>query len=120
MAKFTNVDERVWKKAEIVGNNMERCTLWHDGCDVSASLVPMSKEMNLGFHKHETWIHVFIVSGKVRVLPDNRVIDAGGYYFVERGDVHNEIAEEDSLVLLIREEPNVQYPVSEKDIPPIN
>lgn len=114
MAKYVNSDERRWESKEIVGHKMERCVLWNGGHNVTADLVPMPKGKNLGHHRHETWIQVFIVSGKMEVLPDNKIIDAGGYFFVEPGDEHTEIALEDTLVLVIREEPNKQYPIPEQ------
>ena len=111
MAKFVAKDERVWKSDTVVGNSITRCMLWNDGHNVSASLVPMPKGKNLGHHRHDTWVQVFVVSGSMKVLPDNRVIESGGYYFVEEGDEHTEIALEESLVLIIRAEPTIQYPV---------
>jgi len=115
MAKYISEHERKWKTDDIVGNKMELCELWNDG-NVSARLVRMPKGKDLGFHRHETWVQVFVLSGKLRVTPGEKVVEKGGYYFVEPGDEHGEMSEEEALVLVIRDEPNRQYPISEKTV----
>lgn len=102
---------RPWETRDIVGIPMEMAELWADG-NCSARVVKMPKDQEFGIHRHETWIMVFVLSGRVKVVPDNLLVDTGGFYFVEPGTEHDEIGiEEDTSVLVIREEPNKQYPV---------
>lgn len=113
MAKYINKQDREWKTVDIVGNQIEICELWHDE-NVSTRIAPMPKGKDLGFHRHDTWVQVYVIQGKLKVKPDNKLIEEGGYFFVEPGDEHSEVAIEDSLVLVIRDEPNKQYPIAEK------
>jgi quercetin dioxygenase-like cupin family protein len=102
---------RPWETRDIVGMPMKMAELWDDG-NCSARVVEMLNGKGFGLHRHETWIMVYVLSGKVRVVPEDIIVEPGGFYFVEPGTEHDEIGlEKHTTVLVIRDEPNKQYPV---------
>ena len=111
MTKYTHIHERVYQDDEVVGHDIPRCYLWDGGHGVQASIVRMHKGKDLGYHKHDTWVQVLVLSGKIHCTLDNRTCEPGDYYFVEPNDVHKEMALEESEVLVIKAMPNLQYPV---------
>lgn len=115
MPKFTQVKEREWISEPVVGHTIERCKMWYDGEGVSASLVKMPPNHKLSMHRHETWVNVFIVSGSMtwEAGGEKRMLGAGDYYFVKPGEEHIETSVEETLVLIIKAEPNIQYPIDE-------
>ena len=115
MTKYTQVDERQFKADESVGHPIPRCMLWNDGHGVQTSIVKMHKGQNLGLHKHETWVQVFVLSGKLHCSLGERTCGPGDYYFVEPNDVHVEKALEESEILIIKAVPNIQYQVKSLD-----
>lgn len=114
--RYVSQEERPWEVRDIVGMPMEMAELWNDG-NCSARVVKMFRGKGFGIHRHDTWVMVFVLSGELRVIPDDRVVGPGGFYFVEPGTDHDEIGaeDEDTTVLVIRDEPNKQYPVSGAD-----
>uniref|UniRef100_UPI003F49501A cupin domain-containing protein n=1 Tax=Cupriavidus yeoncheonensis TaxID=1462994 RepID=UPI003F49501A len=115
MTKYTHVDERVFLDNEVVGHAIPRCMLWDGGHGVQTSIVKMHDGQDLGWHKHDSWVQVFVLSGKIYCSLDNRTCGPGDFYFVEPGDVHLEKALEESQVMIIKAMPNIQYPVPAMD-----
>ncbi|MBR8640507.1 cupin domain-containing protein [Streptomyces tuirus] len=113
MPKFTQVDEREWIHEDVVGHAIDRCKLWYDGHGLSFSLVKMPADHELSLHRHETWVAVFVVEGAMKWEGDGqeRTLDAGGFYFVNPGEEHVETSLKDTLVLIVKAEPNIQYPI---------
>ncbi len=110
MTKFVERQNRKWEQSQVVGKQISRCWLWNEGNNVSASIASFSKGESLGYHRHDTWVQVLVLSGKFQV--NDKVVGAGDYYFVEEGDEHLEVALEPTEVLIIRAEPNISYPVN--------
>jgi quercetin dioxygenase-like cupin family protein len=91
---------------------MEMAELWDDG-NCSAKVARMVKGKGFGMHRHDTWIMVYVISGKVQIMPDGTIVEGGGFYYVEPGTEHDDVCIEDNtMVLVIRDEPNKQYPVA--------
>ena len=107
--KYTAKAERVYEGDAVVGHDIPRCTLWDGGYGVHTAIVKMYKGMDLGTHKHETWVQVFILSGSMYCSRGKLTCVAGDHYFVEPGESHTEVALEDSEVMIIKAWPNVQY-----------
>ena len=114
MTKYTNVEERMFKDNEVVGHAIPRCMLWDGGHGVQTSIVKMYKGMDLGWHQHETWVQVFVLSGKLHCSLEDKTCGPGDFYFVEPNDAHCEVALEASEVMIIKAMPNVQYPIQPK------
>ena len=115
MAKFTQVDERQWIHEDVVGHAIDRCKLWYDGHGVSFSLVKMPANYELSLHRHETWVTVFVVDGclKVESGDEERKCGPGDFYFVTPGEEHVETSMDETLVLIVKAEPNIQYPIGD-------
>lgn len=113
MAHFTQVADRDWITEDVVGKAIERCKMWYGGEGVSASLVNMPENYDLGLHRHETWVTVFLVNGTMsyRGGGEERTISAGDFYFVPPGEEHREKSIDACTVLIIKAEPNIQYPI---------
>ena len=114
MTKYTHAHERVYNSDTVVGHDIPRCYLWDDGHGVQTSIVKMYKGQDLGVHKHETWVQVLVLSGKLYCSLDDRTCLPGDFYFVEPNDVHREVAIEESEVMIIKAMPNIQYQVEEQ------
>ncbi|WP_213571164.1 cupin domain-containing protein [Rhodococcus sp. USK13] len=115
MPTYTPADEREWIHEDVVGHAIDRCKLWYDGHDVSFSLVKMSWNSQLTRHRHDTWVAVFLVQGNLHYKSGDveRFCKAGDFYFVPPGEDHVETSVGEALVLVIKHEPNKQYPVDE-------
>lgn len=110
MRYVANAD-RVFDANVVVGHDIPRCTLWNGEHGVHTSIVKMHKGMDLGLHKHETWVQVFVLSGSLYCSHGKLTCGPGDYYFVEPGETHVEIALEESEIMIIKAMPNVQYQV---------
>ncbi|MDX3233923.1 cupin domain-containing protein [Streptomyces sp. ME19-01-6] len=115
MPKFTQVHEREWIHEDVVGHAVDRCKLWYDGHGISFSLVKWPANYELSRHRHETWVAVFIVEGSAlwRSGDQERKVEAGDFYFVTPGEDHVETSIEETTTLVIKAEPNIQYPIDE-------
>ena len=116
MPKFTQVAERDWIHENVVGHAIDRCKLWYDGHDVSFSLVNMPSSYELSLHRHDSWVAVFVVDGTMTVRSrdgDERTVGAGDFYFVRPGEEHVETSIDQTQVLIIKAEPNVQYQIGD-------
>ncbi|MDX3233970.1 cupin domain-containing protein [Streptomyces sp. ME19-01-6] len=114
MPKFTQVDERDWIHEDVVGHAIDRCKLWYDGHGVSFSLVKMPADYQLSLHRHETWVSVFVVEGTMKwedADGNERKLGRGDFYFVSPGEEHIETSIGETLVLIVKAEPNIQYQV---------
>lgn len=109
--RFVAKADRVFDENTVVGHAIPRCILWGGDLGVHTSIVKMYKGMDLGLHKHETWVQVFVLSGSLYCSRGKLTCGPGDYYFVEPGEAHVEIALEDSEIMIIKAMPNVQYPV---------
>jgi quercetin dioxygenase-like cupin family protein len=121
MAKYAMKKDREFKEDSAVGHVIPRAVLY-EGHGVQTSIVRMHKGQNLGLHRHDSWIQVFVLSGKLHCSIEDRTCEPGDSYFVEPGDEHVEIGlEENTEVLLIKALPNLQYPVTSpsKAAPPL-
>lgn len=111
MAKYAMKSEREFMDDSAVGHAIPRAVLY-EGHGVQTSIVRMYKGQNLGLHRHDSWIQVFVLNGKLHCSIDDRTCGRGDSYFVEPGDEHVEVGLEDNTqVLLIKALPNLQYPI---------
>ena len=109
--RFIAKTDRVYDENTVVGHAIPRCTMWGGEHGVHTSIVKMHKGMDLGLHKHETWVQVFVLSGTLYCSHGKHTCVAGDWYFVEPGEAHVEKALEDSEIMIIKAMPNIQYPV---------
>lgn len=113
MARVINPDDRTWIHENVVGHAIDRCKLWYDGHGVSFSLVNMPPDHRLSLHRHDSWVSVFVVSGAMKVETNDEVqeVQTGGYYFVTPGEEHVETSLEQTTVMIVKAEPNIQYQI---------
>lgn len=115
MPEFMRVQEWKWEAGETVGHTLERCQLWKAKEGTAAELWRIPKDYDLGTHRHDTWVSVFIVEGALRWSDgvDDRTLGPGDCYFVSPGEAHREATLADSLVLVVEADPCVSYPVDQ-------
>lgn len=112
MTQYAMKRERVFKSDSAVGHAIPRAVLY-EGHGVQTSIVRMHKGQDLGPHRHDSWIQVFVLAGRLYCSIDDRTCEPGDSYFVEPGDEHIEIGlDEDTEVLLIKAMPNLQYAIA--------
>lgn len=113
MTSFTTVESRDWISSDAIGQAIERCKLWFGEGGVSCSLVKIPADTDMGRHKHDSWVSVFVIEGTMIVsdADGERTLSAGDFYFVEPGDVHSERTKDAATFLTIKAEPNIQYAV---------
>ena len=112
MTVYSLKSERSYKEDDVVGHVVPR-TVLYEGHGIQTSIVTLKKDQNLGYHRHDSWIQIFVVSGRLYCSIEDRTCVAGDSYFVEPGDVHVEIGlDEGTEVLMIKSLPNLQYPVA--------
>lgn len=107
MAKYVTTGEQTWEPADVLGVQMQRCLLWEGQHNVFSGLFRMSQGMQVPTHRHEHWVQILILSGKMQVEDVGappRTVGPGEFYFVEPGDAHIETALEDTLLLVVAEE----------------
>ena len=110
--KFTARATRELVNDSVVGHAIPRCVLWDGGHGVHTSITKMHKGMDLGAHKHETWVQVMVLSGSLYCSRGKLTCGPGDFYFVEPGESHVEVAlEDDTEVLIVKAMPNIQYPI---------
>lgn len=111
MTKYAMKSDRQFTADLVVGHSIPRAVLY-EGHGVQTSIVTMHAGQNLGFHRHDTWIQVLVLKGRLYCSIDDRTCEAGDSYFVEPGDEHVEIGlEEGTEVFMMKALPNIQYPV---------
>lgn len=107
MPVVTRPQDRQWYTADVRGATMQKCPLWGGSHDTRAGLYRMPAGMQIPPHDHPRWVQVFVVEGLMRVdepAGASHEVPAGGYYFVEPGEMHVETAVVDTLVLVIQAE----------------
>lgn len=114
MTTYVPAADRAFKTDSVVGHVIPRAVLY-EGHGVQTSIVRMYKGQDLGFHRHDSWVQVFVLSGSLHCSLEDRTCIAGDYYFVEPGDEHREVSlEDDTDVLLVKALPNIQYQVGQE------
>lgn len=113
MTQYALAAGREFAVDNVVGHPVPRAMLWDNGFDIQTSIVRMNKGDDLGRHRHDTWLQVFILSGSVHCSVEDRVCVAGDFYMVEPGDEHVERCIEDAEILLIKSMPNIQCAVED-------
>lgn len=111
MTQYALKKDRKFVVEDVVGHPVPRAMLWDGGLGVQTSIVQMKKGENLGKHRHETWLQVLILSGRIHCSIEDRECEAGDFYTVEPGDEHVEYCIEDAEILLVKSMPNIQYAV---------
>lgn len=104
MSIFVNVEDRKWESSALLGLNMDRCLLWAGAHEMLSGFFRMPAGMSFPLHRHEDWVHVLVMEGKMEVKMNGgqvHEIRRGGYCFVELGDIHIESSVEDSLLLVV-------------------
>jgi len=107
MPKFNHPGNRQWQPVDVRGTTMDKCVLWEGDHDTRAGLFRMPAGMQIAQHQHSRWVQVFVVEGAMRVEDadgETHAVSAGGYYFVEPGQIHTETAVVDAMVLVIQAE----------------
>jgi len=111
MTKYAMKSDREFKVDDVVGHTVPRAVLY-EGHGVQTSVVTLHKDQNLGLHRHDSWIQVLVLKGKLYCSLEDRTCEAGDSYFVEPGDEHMEIGLEDGTeVFMMKALPNLQYPI---------
>ena len=114
MTKYVMKDERAFRQDSAVGHVIPRAVLY-EGMGFQTSVVRMYKDQDLGLHRHDSWVQVFVLSGRLYCSIEDRECGPGDYYCVEPGDEHREIGlEDDTDILLIKALPNIQYQIEQQ------
>ncbi len=97
-----------WEDAPVRGGTvMQKSVVWEGDHDVRSAFFRMPKNMLIPEHDHPRWVQVMVLQGEmeIKTRQDGATrISEGGCYFVEPGDVHSELALEDTLVLVTQAE----------------
>jgi len=107
MTKYVSTEDQRWQSIYVRGVTMEACRLWEGKYNVRSGFFRMPEGMQVLMHYHPYWVQVLVMSGKLEVKvegEDTQTIVAGGYYFVEPGEMHIETAVEDTLLFVVSEE----------------
>lgn len=113
MTRYLPTEDQRWQPIDVRGTTMQACRLWEGNYNVESGLYRMPAGMTIATHHHAHWCQVFVVSGTMAVQAEAEkephVVGAGGYYFVEPGETHQESAVVDSLLLVICEEDRPEF-----------
>lgn len=107
MTKYIMTRAQSWHPVNVRGVTMEACPLWEGKYNVRAGFFRMPQGMQISQHRHDTWVQVLVLSGKMQVEAvgaEAQTLTTGEYYFVEPGETHVETALEDTLALVVAEE----------------
>jgi quercetin dioxygenase-like cupin family protein len=103
--------DREFNVDSVVGHPVPR-TVLYEGHGVQSSIVTLQKDQNLGPHRHDSWIQILVLKGKLYCSIDDRTCEAGDSYFVEPGDEHVEIGlEEGTEIFMMKQLPNLQHSI---------
>ncbi|MFM9073159.1 MAG: cupin domain-containing protein [Cyanobium sp.] len=111
MTRYFPPEDQHWHPIDVRGIEMQACRLWEGDYNVESGFYRLPAGMTIPRHKHLTWCHVYVIQGtmEVRVAEEPpHVMAAGAAYFVEPGDIHQETAREDALLLVICEEDRLE------------
>jgi len=86
-------NQRSWNP--IAGEGIEFCELRQNGTNGGAGLVQLVKGARFPSHDHPGWEEALILCGAV-TIGGNRLVE-GDYLFTEAGEIHDAVAEEDTI-----------------------
>jgi len=113
MSRYFPKEKLSWTQAPVRGGiEMEKSIIWEGDFNVRSAFFNMPKGMVIPKHTHPSWVQVMVVDGEMEVETgqDGTIrIAAGGCYFVEPGDSHQETAVCDSLVLVTQGEDRPEF-----------
>jgi quercetin dioxygenase-like cupin family protein len=108
MSKYFPKEKFSWAKAPVRGGTvMEKSVVWEGEFDIRSAFFRMPEGMAIPKHTHPKWVQVMVLDGEMQVENEQDGIvriTAGGCYFVEPGDSHQETAVQDTLVLVTQGE----------------
>jgi quercetin dioxygenase-like cupin family protein len=104
--KYVACDERPWFTANVRGTEMSGATLWNEGYGLSTRVFRMPKGMVITPHKHDVFVQVAILAGRMHIDVGDRTMGPGDIYFVQPGQMHVETALEDCEILVTKQEPD--------------
>ena len=85
--------ERSW--TPMAGEGIEFCGLRRNGTNGGAGLVRLTKGARFPTHNHPGWEEALIISGVVSI--GGHRLAEGDYLFTEAGEIHDALAEEDTI-----------------------
>jgi quercetin dioxygenase-like cupin family protein len=113
MSRYFPKKEMAWEQSPVRGGTiMEKSIIWEGGLNIRSAFFRMPKGMSIPEHTHPKWVQVMVIEGEMEVQSDEDGtvrIEAGGCYFVEPGDTHQETAVQDTLVLVTQDEDRPEF-----------
>ncbi len=88
--------QQSWSKTEIEGVSI--CHLRSNETNGGASLVRLRQGAHFPLHNHLGWEEVLILSG--RIVVSGQTLSTGDYFYTEAGEVHDTVAEEDTIAFV--------------------
>lgn len=119
MTRYFPKEQLTFESSPVRGGTiMEKSVVWEGDYDTRSAFFRMPKCMEIPQHTHPKWVQVMVVEGAMEIETDDdgKVrIDAGGCYFVEAGDTHQERAVAETLVLVTQGEDRPEFPEENKE-----
>ena len=104
--KYVPTGERQWFSANVRGTEMAGATLWNEGFGLSTRVFRMPKGMVISQHRHDVFVQVAVLSGRMHIDEGDRTMGPGDVYFIHPGQTHVETALEDTEVMVTKQEPD--------------
>ena len=119
MTRYLPPEDQHWQPIDVRGIPMQACRLWEGDYNVESGFYRLPAGLTIPRHQHLTWCQVVVIQGTMEVQVEDEplhVMPAGGTYFVEPGDIHQETAREDTLLMVICEEdrPAMRKPIDDQ------
>lgn len=113
MTRYYPKQDLQWHPAPVRGGTvMDKSVVWEGDFDLRSAFFRMPAGMVIPRHTHPKWVQVMVISGEMQIDTerDGSVrIAAGGCYFVEPGDTHQETAVVDTVVLVTQGEDRPEF-----------
>ena len=91
--------QQSWSATDIEGVSV--CSWRENETSGGASLVRLKRGVNFPKHNHPGWEEVLILSGQIIV--GGQTLSEGDYFYTEAGEIHDVVAEEDTIVFVSSE-----------------
>ena len=96
-----------WTTVDVRGATMRKRNVFEGDYGVRSAFYEMPAGLRIPPHHHSKWVQVTVLKGRMRVEQDGkpeRLVGAGGVYFVLADESHVETAIDDTLLLVTQGE----------------
>jgi quercetin dioxygenase-like cupin family protein len=113
MTRYVSKADLAWTPTPVRGGTViDKSVVWEGGHAVRSAFFRMPQGMSIARHSHPGWVQVMVLEGEMQIATerDGLVrVTAGGCYFVEPGETHQEMAIRDSLLLVTQAEDRPEF-----------